>query len=342
MKKKLLYCLFAIVIVGIGALFTGYFYLQQFANQRLAVTQNNQQLIVARGTSVYQLARQLEQVNLISDAGLLPYWARFHPNESKIKSGTYQLTVRMTLQELMQLLASGKELQFSIKLVEGKRAKDWLQQLAIDNNITNTLTELSEHEIAAKIGLNDTVLEGWLYPETYHFIQNATDLELLKRAYESMQTKLQEVWNDRDDDLPYKTPYELLIMASIIEKETGVDAERAKIASVFINRLKYNMRLETDPTVIYGMGDDYKGKVFSKNLRDKTNPYNTYVIFGLPPTPIAMPSFASLQAAAHPDQTNYLFFVADGYGGHVFSKNYPDHNRAVKQYWQLMKERNKN
>ncbi|XKM14148.1 endolytic transglycosylase MltG [Orbaceae bacterium ac157xtp] len=338
MKKKSLLIITLIFALILVSLIIGYQYLNNFAKQPINLQESTQLFTLERGKSVKQLIRQIEDEKLIDNAYLITYLLKVRPSLQHIKSGTYQLTPNMTVEDFLKLLNSGKEVQYAIRFVEGKTAKDWLQVLANTDHVDHQIQQLSQAEIAKKLGLESS-LEGWLFPETYHFGNNTSDLAILKRAYNNMQRVLQIEWDNRDDDLPYKTPYEMLIMASIIEKETGVDDERNKVASVFINRLKYKMLLQTDPTVIYGMGDEYKGNILTKHLKDKTNPYNTYVISGLPPTPIAMPSLASIIAAAHPAQTNYLYFVANGKGGHVFSTNYQDHQRAVNDYWRLMRGR---
>ncbi|SUC18602.1 aminodeoxychorismate lyase [Proteus mirabilis] len=195
---------------------------------------------------------------------------------------------------------------------------------------------MESDKLRQEIGMKPEIthLEGWFAPDTYHYTAGTTDIAILKRAYQQMEKTLEEEWLKRDSDLPYKSAYEMLIMASIIEKETGIDAERTKVASVFVNRLKRNMRLQTDPTVIYGLGDKYRGTIYRSDLNGYT-PYNTYQIDGLPPTPIAMPSVASIKAAAHPADTRYLYFVADGTGGHKFSTTLAEHNKAVAQYRRL-------
>ena len=201
-----------------------------------------------------------------------------------------------------------------------------------------TLKDKSNEDIFTLLDLPDVGqnlelknVEGWLYPDTYNYTPKSTDLELLKRSAERMKKALNKAWNERDEDLPLANPYEMLILASIVEKETGVADERAKVASVFLNRLKAKMKLQTDPTVIYGMGENYSGNIRKKDLEMST-PYNTYVIDGLPPTPITMPSESSLQSVAHPEKTDFYYFVADGSGGHKFTRNLNEHNKAVQEY----------
>lgn len=337
-KRSFIYLIIISCILLISGFVASYQYLQHFAKSTIHLTIPEQTFVVKKGTSVPRLVKQMEEEALIDSAYLVPYLMKMKPELRGIKAGTYQLSSNMTVEQFLQLLVSGKEVQLTVQFVEGKIAKDWLKTLKATPNITQTLTDLSLDDIAKKLNIEGSI-EGWLYPDTYHYTVGTTDLAILERAYKKMKDSLQAVWNNRDQDLPYATPYELLIMASIIEKETGIDAERTKVASVFINRLKYKMLLQTDPTVIYGMGERYTGRLLSKDLRDTSNLYNTYVIKRFPPTPIAMPSLASLEAAAHPDKTNYLYFVADAQGGHVFTTNYKAHQKAVSEYWRLIREK---
>jgi UPF0755 protein len=223
-------------------------------------------------------------------------------------------------------------------MIEGSRFQDWLKKLSEAPHLKHTLTGLTESEIAEKLSIPHKKLEGLFLAETYYFTQGTSDLDILQRAHLKLNQVLDRVWQHKADHLPFRSPYEALILASIIEKETAVDDERRRIASVFLNRLKKNMRLQTDPTVIYGMGDKYHGNIRKKDLKTPT-PYNTYVIRGLPPTPIATVGVASLEAVMNPETTDYLYFVASGQGGHVFSKSLSAHNRAVRNY--LKQLRNK-
>ncbi|MGY3913911.1 endolytic transglycosylase MltG [Aeromonas australiensis] len=258
-------------------------------------------------------------------------WLRGHPELVAIKSGTYEVKEGAPLKESLSLFASGKEFHFTLTFVEGSRFEDWQKQLSSAPYLERLTIEQSEADLAHELGIENGKLEGWFLPETYAYTTHASDISILRRAHQDMQSYLQQSWDKRQANLPYKTPYEALIMASIIEKETGLPEERAQIASVFVNRLRLGMKLQTDPTVIYGVKDRYDGNIRRSDLTDK-NPYNTYVIDGLPPTPIAMPGKASIDAALNPKSTDYLYFVAKGGGAHYFSKTLDEHNRAVREY----------
>ena len=258
---------------------------------------------------------------------LLKAKLKLSPKLANIKSGTYELLPGMTVEDLFSMLAYGQVKQFSVGLVEGLVWKDWLKKL----NTTEHLIPLSEQDLSTLPSFEGGSIEGWLMPETYNFTANTKALDIVNRAYVDMREFLDEQWPLRALDLPYDTPYEALIMASIIEKETGVASERPRISGVFVNRLRQNMRLQTDPTVIYGMGDNFDGDIRKKDLRTPT-PYNTYVIKGLPPTPIAMPGKLAILAALNPQETDELYFVAKGDGSHKFSKTLSEHNAAVRKY----------
>jgi len=218
-----------------------------------------------------------------------------------------------------------------VTLVEGLTFKNFLETLSKQEKIDIALTDKSFAEIKNFLKLDIEHPEGWFYPDTYQYVSGISDADILLQAHKRMQRVLAEEWEKRAKDLPYKTAYEALIMASIIEKETGVAYERPEIAGVFVRRLQKGMRLQTDPTIIYGLGDSYKGNIRRKHLRQPT-PYNTYVINGLPPTPIAMPARAAINAALNPAPGKTLFFVAKGDGSHQFSETLAQHNKAVQKY----------
>lgn len=312
---------------------------ERFADAPLAIQQETLFKLPA-GTGRTTLKELLVSSKLIHSGRWFPWLLRVEPELAKFKAGTYRFTPGMTVREMLKLLASGKEAQFSVRFIEGTRLRDWLQTLQQSSYVKQTLVSKSEVEIAVALGLPEgRHPEGLMYPDTYSYTAGTSDFTLLKRAHLRMLQTLEETWRSRDVSLPYKTPEDMLIMASIIEKETAISEERTKVASVFVNRLRLGMRLQTDPTVIYGMGDNYKGNITRKDLETPTA-YNTYVISGLPPTPIAVPSRASLEAAANPAKTSYLYFVADGKGGHIFTTNLASHNEAVRAYRNVLKEKN--
>ena len=285
------------------------------------------------------LEAQLESQHLIPRSIWFGPLLKVEPELASFKAGTYRLEQGMTVRSLLQLLASGKEAQFPLRFVEGQRLKEWLSELRKAPYIRHTLKDDQFATVAASLKLEPNQLEGSFFPDTYLYTANTADITLLERAHQRMSTTVDAVWKERADNLPYKNEQALVTMASMIEKETGVSEERARVASVFINRLRIGMRLQTDPTVIYGMGDNYTGTLTRKDLETPTD-YNTYIISGLPPGPIAMPGKASLEAAAHPEKSNYLYFVADGKGGHTFTTNLASHNRAVQAYRLALKEKN--
>ena len=337
MKKFFVFLLILLLILG-GVGFWGYQKLTEFVDTPVNVTQD-QLLTIERGTTGSKLAALLEQEKILEHADLLPWLLKLQPQLNKVKAGTYSLTGVKTLQDLLDMINSGKEAQFSVKFIEGKTFKEWRKNLENAPHLKQTLQGKTDKEIMALLDIPAVAkavyewnnMDGWLYPDTYNYTPNSTDLELLKRSTTRLQKALDKAWNERDENLPLEDPYQMLILASIVEKETGIAAERPQVASVFINRLKANMKLQTDPTVIYGMGESYTGNIRKKDLETIT-PYNTYMIEGLPPTPIAMVSESALQAVAHPAKTDFYYFVADGSGGHKFTRNLNEHNKAVQEY----------
>ncbi len=338
MKKMLRFFVLLLVLLGIAA-GVGVWKVRQLANSHLTIKQETIFTLKA-GTGRLALGKQLYEEKLINRPRVFQWLLKVKPELANFKAGTYRLTPQMTVRDMLKLLASGKEAQFPIRFVEGMRLSDWLKQLREAPYIKHTLKDDSYATVAEALKLaHPEWVEGWFFPDTWLYTANTTDVALLKRAHERMKKAVQEAWDGKAEGLPYKMPNDLVTMASIVEKETAVASERDRVSSVFINRLRIGMRLQTDPTVIYGMGDSYNGKLSRKDLETPT-PYNTYVINGMPPGPIAIPGAASLQAAAHPAKTPYLYFVADGKGGHTFNTNLASHNQAVQVYIKALKDKN--
>lgn len=337
--KKMLRVVLLLLLVLVIAAGAGIWKVRQLADSKLLIKEETIFTLEA-GTGRVALGEQLYSEKVINRPRVFQWLLRVEPDLSHFKAGTYRFTPTMTVRDMLQLLESGKEAQFPLRLVEGMRLSDYLQQLRDAPYIKHTLKD-DEYATVAKaldFGHADWV-EGWFWPDTWMYTANTTDIALLKRAHQKMVRAIDQAWEGRMEGLPYQDKNQMVTMASIIEKETAVASERDKVASVFINRLRIGMRLQTDPTVIYGMGERYNGKLSRADLETPT-PYNTYIISGLPPGPIATPGEASLKAAAHPAKTPYLYFVADGKGGHTFNTNLASHNRSVQDYLKVLKEKN--
>ncbi|MCF4174660.1 endolytic transglycosylase MltG [Vibrio mediterranei] len=332
--------LFAVVVLGAIAL-GGFLYIKQSVNEFIAQPLNIEQphlVTVERGNNLNTVISTFVDDQWIKPTQFASLVRRFHPNLTQIKVGTFEVLPGMTFEQALNAIIDGKEYQLAITFIEGSTFKEWREQFKQAEYLEHKTDTLTEAEIAQQLGIEREKLEGLFLAETYHYSVGDSDLDILKRAHRKLSVILEQSWDARQEKLPLKNSYEALILASIIEKETSVPSERERVASVFVNRLNKRMRLQTDPTVIYGMGDRYDGNIRKKDLREAT-PYNTYVINGLPPTPIAMPGKASILAAVNPEDSNYLYFVASGTGGHVFSKNLRDHNRAVQQYLRQLRSK---
>lgn len=283
------------------------------------------------GTRFSQLARQLEKQGIIENPQWWKIYAVITRQAQQIQAGEYRIEPGVTPLELLALFTSGDVVPYQVTFVEGWRFEDLLAELARQEKLSHTLAGLSAEQVMAKLGKPGEHPEGRFFPDSYQYVAGSRDIDILDRAYRRLQQVLEEEWQGRAMNLPYETPYEALIMASIIEKETGVPEERGQIAGVFVRRLQKGMRLQTDPTVIYGLGSAYQGNLKRKHLTQATA-YNTYVIRGLPPTPIALVGRAAIHAALHPVAGSSLYFVARGDGSHLFSDTLEQHNRAVQRY----------
>lgn len=322
---KYLILIAAITVLSFGA------WLYIYARTPLNLSPQAQEISVKPKSSLKSIANQLVEQQVISNALPFIILARVLGKEPYLQAGDYTLNKNVSPYQLMLSLNHGKSTQGSIIFIEGKTFKHMRAKLAKNDAVKNTINGLTDAEIMRLVGSGEKHPEGLFFPDTFYFDRNTADTVLLKRAYDSMQAKLKVAWANRAPNLPYKNSYEALIMASIIEKETGKASERATISGVFLNRLRIGMRLQTDPTVIYGMGDKFDGNIRRKDLSVDT-PYNTYTRAGLPPTPIAMPGLAAIEAALHPERTKALYFVGKGDGSHAFSNSLQEHNRAVAKY----------
>ena len=286
---------------------------------------------IKNGMSFHQFSKELVKKGVIKDRFWLRNYVRIYPSKASIKTGMYQFTPMQTVGDLLNIVNNGDEHQFFITFIEGTRLSDWLNTLISHPNIKQSLKNRDYATVAQALDIDEIHPEGLFFPDTYAFTNNTSDIAILRRAYNRMQASLEEVWRTREPDLPLNNAYEALILASIIEKESADKSEYRLISSVFVNRLNKNMRLQTDPTVIYGVGERYDGDIKRSHLRDK-NAYNTYFIKGLPPTPIAMPGLEAMKAAVAPEISEYFYFVSDGNGRHVFNTNLKAHNESLKQY----------
>ncbi|MEM8563359.1 MAG: endolytic transglycosylase MltG [Pseudomonadota bacterium] len=327
MIRKLGALLFITVLLGAGALFE----VDRRWQQPLRLPAEGQILSVKAGESLRSVAQGLSSAGILTDPKLLILYARWTGADQKIKRGEYLLKPPLGQEELLSLLQLGQVVQYGITLPEGITVKQALELIG-GNEALNHLLEGEDDPRLAEIILPYSNPEGLFFPDTYYFARGSSDIELLTRAHTRMIQVLEEEWQDRASELPFESPYEALIMASIIEKETGLAEERGEISGVFARRMQRGMRLQTDPTVIYGLGESFDGNLRRSDLRDDSNRYNTYQIRGLPPTPIALSGREAIRAAVNPEPGTTLYFVARGDGGHVFSDTLSEHQAAVRRY----------
>jgi UPF0755 protein len=322
-KELLLWSLFLLFIVA--GLFAYY------ANSQIPLERTPFEFSLKQGSSLKSAAHQIQQAGGLNNEWLFVLLARGLGKAGQIKPGNYQLEHEVTPLKLLDKISKGQVEQGSLTIIEGSTFKQLCLAMNADPTLRHDAASLSEAEILKRIGADETSAEGLFFPDTYNYDKGSSDLAVLKRAYQLMQRQLQENWKQRDAGLPFDSPYQALILASIVEKETGQPVDRPMIASVFINRLRKNMRLQTDPSVIYGMGDKFKGNIQKRDLTTDT-PYNTYTRSGLTPTPIALPGLAAIQAVLHPAPSKALYFVARGDGSSQFSSTLIEHNNAVNRY----------
>jgi len=297
----------------------------------LNIASSGTKFTVNAGDSLRSVARRLSNNGVLAHPELLILYGRATGLDQQIKQGEYLLPEYSTAQSLLLLLQSGQVVAYSVTFPEGITLARALEILAAEPALARELSGASDPRLLELVAPFKHT-EGWFLPESYHFTQGATDLSILRRAHTAMRETLEREWAQRAENLPYENSYEALIMASIIERETGLPQERAQISGVFFRRLGKDMRLQTDPTVIYGLGAEFDGNLRRSHLNDEANVYNTYRHFGLPPSPIALPGHAAIHAAMHPEPGNSLYFVAKGDGGHVFSASLGAHQKAVRAY----------
>lgn len=323
-----------LMVAAAGAGWFGWSDYQRYLDQPIALSAEGQQFTVEPGWSAKRVADQLEQQGIIQKRHWFDVYARLSNKAGGIKSGEFNLQPPLTVPALFDTLVKGQTIQYSLTIIEGSNWKQAMARVASSADLKHTLddqTLQSADALMSALGETGIYPEGQFFSDTYAFPKGTTDVEYLRRAKKMLDKVLQEEWDARAEDLPIKTPYEALILASIVEKETAVASERPLIAGVFHARLLKKMRLQTDPTVIYGMGDSYDGNIRRSDLTTDT-PYNTYTRAGLPPTPISMVGREAIHAVLHPLETKALYFVARGDGSHQFSETLEQHNAAVRKY----------
>ena len=331
--KRILLLLFILSFIA-GGLTAGWFWrdMQTQLDAPINITTpNSLTYTIKPGMNLKQVAQDLTQQGVLAHPYYFMLEGRLQGSESRLKAGEYLLKPGVTQRQLLELFVRGKVVQHSLTLIEGWSFRQLMDEVVSNGTLVQTLSNIDSKTVMAALSVPEIHPEGRFFPDTYHFPIGMTDIEFLHRAYVKMERVLEEEWQQREAGLPYKTSDEALIMASIIEKETAVAEERAAIAGVFVRRLQKGMKLQTDPTVIYAMGNDYHGNIRRQDLKIDS-PYNTYFYAGLPPTPISLPGVEAIHAALHPEDGETLYFVAKGDGSHYFSKTLKEHNRAVARY----------
>ena len=303
----------------------------RFQYQTVSISEPGRTFTIESGSNIKMIAQQLSLEEIIDDPWLFILLAKIKGVEKSVRAGEYRLQQAQSPSDLLELFTRGQPILYSFTVIEGWAFRQMISEMQHHPFIVNTLKGKSDAEIMTALGYQGRHPEGLFFPDTYSFPKGTSDIDFLQRAYHLMQKHLQREWDDRAKNLPITSSYDALILASIIEKETGVAYERPLIASVFTRRLQKNMRLQTDPTVIYGLGEGFDGNIRFRDLK-KDTPYNTYLHKGLTPTPIALPGLDSIRAALHPADSKALYFVAKGDGTHYFSKTLEEHNKAVRKF----------
>ena len=319
-KRKILIVFFFIIFW-----FVSYIFLP------LNISEDNASFEIKEGSNLNQITEQLVEMKVLRESFRFKFLTFIFAKRESLRKGHYKLEANATALDLLDMLVDGKESLYSIYFPEGFTFSEMIKKIQENKNIKKTLKSYDEKNILKVISSNKKYAEGLFFPDSYYFYKDTSDIEILQNSHSVLKRKLQSSWDNRSADLPYKNMYEALIIASIIEKEVGLVEEAPIIAGVFVNRLNIGMPLQSDPTVIYGMGEKFKGNITRKDLR-KDTPYNTYTRKKLPPSPISLPSLSSIDAALNPSITNALYFVAKGNRRHHFSATLKEHNKMVRKY----------
>ncbi|MFV0664160.1 endolytic transglycosylase MltG [Denitromonas sp.] len=328
MKKRLILLALVLPVLVIAAAAVSLIW---YVDRPLTVAGERVEVQIARGASMRQAANAVADGGVAVSASTLYWFARIGGHANRIKAGTYAFESGVSPRQIVEKLVRGDVVLKSLALIEGWTFRQVRAAIDAHPDLQHDSKDMDDAELLRQIGASETHPEGLFFPDTYHFERGMSDLDVYRQAYAQMQSRLTDQWEKRAADLPLKSPYEALILASIVEKETGQGADRPLIASVFVNRLRVGMLLQTDPTVIYGVGPRFDGNLRRRDL-ERDTPYNTYTRPGLPPTPIAMPGHAAIEAALNPAASDFYYFVARGDGSSEFSKNLSEHNRAVRLY----------
>src|SRR5690606_28467710 len=326
-----LFLLYSVLIVALGAVAAGAGAWYWAMQRAVPMNADRVDYLVEPGSSLHSVARAMNEAGIQIDNRAFVALARFSKLDRQIKAGAYEAKKGDTAWQLLERMAQGDMTLTRLTLVEGWNYRQIRDALRASSDVRQTLDGVSDQALLQRLGAEQSHPEGLFYPDTYVFTPGTTDYDILRRAYHAQTQQLEKLWAEREADLPLSSPYEALILASIVEKETGHSADRGRVAGVFINRLRIGMPLQTDPTVIYGMGEAYQGRIRKRDLQADT-PWNTYTRSGLPPTPIASPGRASILATLHPETHKFLYFVSRGDGTSEFSANLAAHNRAVAKY----------